>query len=456
MDFSPATLAAGKLIAVFALLVLLLRLRVNIGLCILSGALAVALLTGISPSGWPLLIVESLTRPDFLLLCAMVFFILLLSAVQDATGQSRKLVDGLKLYLDKPRLRLVIFPALVGLLPMPGGALFSCPMIEATAKDMQVNNEKKGLINYWFRHIWETAWPLYPGYALVCTLVGISLAELCKYTFPLVFLAFGAGWFYYVRDITPSSLPKDGSCRTGDENIARQDKDLSNSWADSDTTGKDETLAQVLMHALPIGITLAGAVFFAILLGYLAPDMPGQVSFSLSLVCAIATAFWQGHMRPGKHLFRLAFSRNTGRIMLLLASIYIFKECIGSGGLIQDLSTFGDNSLLILLSFIILPFVSGVLTGIMVGFVGVSFPILLAILDHSPLKEYLLPLVVLAIIAGNCGQLLSPLHVCLVVTCEFFNTRLPGVWRSLVLPTFCIFLGGLVWVLLLAAFHLHF
>ena len=453
MDFSPASLAAGKLIAVLALLVLLLRLRVNIGLCILSGALAVALLTGISPSAWPFVIVDSLTRPDFLLLCAMVFFILLLSAVQDATGQSRKLVDGLKLYLDKPRLRLVIFPALVGLLPMPGGALFSCPMIEATAKDMRVSNEKKGLINYWFRHIWETAWPLYPGYALVCTLVGISLAELWKFTFPLVFLAFGIGWFYYVRDIPRARLLEDGSCRTND--TAHQGESLSNSPTDH-TTGKDETLAQVLMHALPIGITLAGAIFFALLLGYLAPDVPGQVSFSLSLLCAIATALWQGHMRPGKHVLRLAFSRNTGRIMLLLASIYIFKECIGFGGLVQDLSTFGDSSLLILLSFIIIPFISGALTGIMVGYVGICFPILLAILDHSPLREYQLPLVVLAIIAGNCGQLLSPLHVCLVVTCEFFNTRLPGVWRSLVLPTFCTFLGGLVWVLILAAFHLHF
>ena len=454
MDFSPASLAAGKLIAVFALLVFLLRLRVNIGLCILSGALAVALLTGISPSAWPLLIVDSLTRPDFLLLCGMVFFILLLSAVQDATGQSRKLVGGIKLYLDKPRLRLVIFPALVGLLPMPGGALFSCPMIEATAKDMGLSDEKKGLINYWFRHIWEAAWPLYPGYALVCTLVGIPLADLCKYTFPLVFLAFGVGWFYFVRDIPRARLQEDDFCRTND--TAHQNESLSKAWADSDTTAKDETLIQVLMHALPIGITLAGAVFFALLLGYLAPDVPGQVSFSLSLLCAIATALWQGRMRPGKHLFRLAFSRNTGRITLLLASIYIFKESIGSGGLVQDLSTFGDSSLLILLSFIIIPFVSGVLTGIMVGFVGVCFPILLAILDHSPLKEYLLPLVVLAIIAGNCGQMISPLHVCLVVTCEFFNTRLPRVWHSLVRPSLCIFLGGLVWVLMLAAFHLHF
>ena len=456
MEFSPASLAAGKLIAVFALLALLLRLRVNIGLCILSGALAVALLTGISPSEWPLLIAEPLTRPDFLLLCSMIFFILLLSAVQDATGQSRKLVDGLKLYLDKPRLRLVIFPALVGLLPMPGGALFSCPMIEAAAKDMRVNNEKKGLINYWFRHIWETAWPLYPGYALVCTLVGISLAELWKYTFPMVFLAFGLGWFYYMRDIPPSSLPNDDCCRTEGNDTTHQGESLSKAWTDSDITAKDETLAQVLMHALPIGVTLAGAVFFALLLGYQAPGIPGQVSFSLSLLCAISTALWQGHMRPDKHLFRLAFSRNTGRIMLLLASIYIFKEVIGSGGLVRDLSTFGDSSLFILLSFIIIPFISGMLTGVMVGYVGVCFPILLAILDHSPLKEYLLPLVVLAIIAGNCGQLVSPLHVCLVVTCEFFNARLPGVWPSLVLPTFCLFLGGLVWVLMLAAFHLHF
>jgi hypothetical protein len=40
--------------------------------------------------------------------------------------------------------------------------------------------------------------------------------------------------------------------------------------------------------------------------------------------------------------------------------------------------------------------------------------------------------------------MLSPLHVCLIVTCEFFNTRLPRIWRSLVGPVAALFIGGVM------------
>lgn len=459
MEFSASTMAAAKLIAVFALLVVMLRLHVRLWACILAAALAVSLLTGISPAQWPSILLAAFTRPDFILLCIMVFFIMLLSAVQDATGQSRKLVEGLKRYLARPRLRLVIFPALVGLLPMPGGALFSCPMIDAAARNMGISDEKKGLINYWFRHIWETAWPLYPGYALVCALLGVSMTELWKYTFPLVFLSFGVGWLFYMRDLARSPLLEGKACAEGaaPEQARHVHEGVSSAWDESEAEGdQNQSLPQALSHALPIAVTLLGAVFFAFILDRFFPNVPGQAAFSLSLLCAVATALRQGRMKPGKAFLHLAFSRNTARIMLLLASIYIFKECIGSGGLVSDLSSLGDGVAVILLTFLVVPFVSGLLTGIMVGFVGLCFPILLAILEHSPLKEHTLPLIILAMIAGNCGQMLSPLHVCLVVTCEFFNTRLPGFWRALLLPTGCILLGGIVWVCLLAAFGLQF
>lgn len=311
MELSASSLAAVKLVAVFALLILLLRLHVKLWLCILSGALAVGLLTGISPLEWPSLTVTALVRPDFIVLCVMIFFILLLSAVQDATGQSRKLVEGLKLYLHHPRLRLIIFPALVGLLPMPGGALFSCPMIEAAAKDMGISDEKKGLVNYWFRHIWETAWPLYPGYALACVLLGISITELWKYTFPLVFLSFASGWFFYMRNLSRSSLLDGEACGNNgagqppaDEHHSHEG--VSGTWDDANAGDtQSQSLLQVLLHALPIAVTLFGAIFFVLTLGYFFPALPSQIAFCLSLVCAVATALWQGGMLPGKRLFHL-------------------------------------------------------------------------------------------------------------------------------------------------------
>ena len=345
---------------------------------------------------------------------------------------------------------------------MPGGALFSCPMIDAAAKDMNVSNSQKALINYWFRHIWEVAWPLYPGYALVCSLLDIPMTLLWQYTFPLVFLAFGAGWFCYMRKFSRSPLLDAPSCdgadttAPGDASPADADRALAQRDAHAGQTRDGESLAHVLLNALPIGITLIGAGFFAVIFDLFFPELPGQLAFSFSLFCAVAVALFQGRGQMSKSLPQLVLSRNSGRILLLLLMVFLFKQCISTSGIVKDISHLGDSSLLIVLTFIVAPFVSGVLTGIMVAFVGLSFPLLLGLLEHSPMKEYLLPLVVLAIVAGNCGQMLSPLHVCLVVTCEFFNTRLPALWRSLVLPGMIILVGGMAWAAVLALSGVHF
>ena len=458
MELSDTALAVGKLVCVLAVLLVLLRLHVSLWLTILAATLVVALSSGIYPMQWPAFLVNTATQPDFILLCVMIFLIMLLSAVQDASGQSARLVDGLKQYLTKPRIRLVIFPALVGLLPMPGGALFSCPMIEAAAKDMAVTDSQKALINYWFRHIWEVAWPLYPGYALVSALLGIPMTVLWQYTFPLVFLSFGAGWFCYMRSLSRSLL-LDGQCRdsAGEAGsvLATGASGLSTQGESGRIPQNRESLGKVLLNALPIGVTLIGAGIFAILFDIFFPALPGQLAFTFSLLCAVAIALFQGRGHMSKSFGQLLLSHSAGKILLLLLAVFLFKECVRLSGIVEDISHVGDSSLLLVLAFVIVPLISGLLTGIMVAFVGLSFPLLLGLLEHSPMKEYLLPLTVLGIVAGNSGQMISPLHVCLVVTCEFFKTRLISLWRSLLLPFSIILIGGMVWALILALMGAH-
>ena len=463
MDFSPAALAMGKLALIFAVLILLLRRHVPLWLTIFAGCLVAALISGISPAVWPSLLLGVPRQQGFLILCLMIFLILVLSGVQEATGQNHRLVEGLERYIHSPRIRLVLFPALIGLLPMPGGALFSCPMIRDAARKMNLSAKKKTLINYWFRHIWELAWPLYPGYALVCSLLSIPISTLWKYSFPLVFLSFAAGWFFFLRDLdrsleAPNSkgaeetgqTPDTGACACSGADASAPDS-RTPSGAGPEAVQRDESLFMVLAHALPLIVTLGGAALFGLIFDRFLPEAPGQLVFSLSLALAIATALYQGRGHRTKSLRSIAFGRNTGRIMLLLFAIYTFKDTIAEGGIVAALSGLGDSTPMVLLTFLIVPFISGLLTGILVGLVGLAFPILLGVLAHSHLQEYTTPLVVLGLIAGNCGQLLSPLHVCLVVTCEFFTTALPGIMRSLFAPTVCYCVCGILWVCVLAA-----
>jgi hypothetical protein len=93
----------------------------------------------------------------------------------------------------------------------------------------------------------------------------------------------------------------------------------------------------------------------------------------------------------------------------------------------------------------LVPFISGLAMGLSVGAVGASFPIVLSLLGPSPATGALLSAAVLAYGCGYVGQLLSPVHVCLVVSNAYFKTRLAKSLPALLAPT-AVVLAGIVLV----------
>ena len=88
----------------------------------------------------------------------------------------------------------------------------------------------------------------------------------------------------------------------------------------------------------------------------------------------------------------------------------------------------------ILLIVAVLPFIAGMVTGLAVGFVGTSFPIVLASVRALPDTGSILPYAMLAYAFGHLGQMCSPLHVCHVVSNQYFKTGFGPVYRR-ILPS---------------------
>ncbi|MDR1241194.1 MAG: DUF401 family protein [Deltaproteobacteria bacterium] len=435
-EFSVSTLAFGKLVLAFGCIMLLLRFKVPLWITIFAGCAAIALLSGLPPPQWVAAALATFTQSDFLIMEVMIFGIMVLSGLQNATGQSARLVEGMERCIKSPRIRLVFFPALIGFLPMPGGALFSCPMLEAAAHDLGLSPKRKSLINYWFRHMWELAWPLYPGYILASSLLGVSLLAILKYTFPLVIFYFITGWFFLMRDIrVPARANAHG--------------------AENKATSR-AALKTIFYESLPITVTLLGAALFSLILSRVVPDAPSQLAFVLSVACGIIVALAQGYKHLSTPLIRIFFNLNLLKLLLLVYSIFVFKDIIGLTGLVADMSHISNSTWLIVLLFILLPLACALLIGIMVGYVGACFPILLALIAESGLQEYTVPLVVLALIAGNAGMLLTPLHVCLALTCDFFKSTYAEIWRKLLALVSTEMAYGIAWSCLLLLFGARF
>ena len=122
-----------------------------------------------------------------------------------------------------------------------------------------------------------------------------------------------------------------------------------------------------------------------------------------------------------------------------------FKEAMDHSGAVSNLSQFFvHEGIPILPILFLLPFITGLLTGITVGFVGATFPLIISIADNISLGA-----LSFAFASGYLGVLLSPVHVCLLLTREYFQANLWGIYKILLLPCLIVFLGAIAEYLIL-------
>ena len=87
------------------------------------------------------------------------------------------------------------------------------------------------------------------------------------------------------------------------------------------------------------------------------------------------------------------------------------------------------------------PFVAGLITGSTIAVPAIAFPILISLFQRDPRFQLYM---MLSFASGISGTMLSPLHLCLVLTKEFFQAEWKGVYRLLWIPTASIMVVGLL------------
>ncbi len=129
-----------------------------------------------------------------LFLCMAVAIIPIIGAIMKDSGMMLELVR--KLDVSKKK-KFVLYPALMGLLNIPGGALFSAPLVDEIDKDL--SDDKKIAINVWFRHVLILIYPLSATLVVSADLTGHSLVVLVGFlTIPMVVMVL-VGFFTLIR-----------------------------------------------------------------------------------------------------------------------------------------------------------------------------------------------------------------------------------------------------------------
>ncbi|CCH48206.1 DUF401 family protein [Pseudodesulfovibrio piezophilus] len=408
-----------KVITAFVVMLAGMRFKIGLGISILAGGLVLGLLFGLGLGEWAQTGFWALTQEKFLFLAAIVGLILILSDAMERSGQSRRLMDALSGYLTSPRLRLVFFPALIGMLPMPGGAVFSAPMVKTVSEDMHVSNSDRAVVNYWFRHVWEVCWPLYPGIILTVALADIPILDLISKTWPGTIVMIAAGWFFFLR---PGVLGKG-------ELMAPQPVTV-------------RSKRSVFRQGLPLLLAIVGAIGLE---GFISSFMPG-VDFEwgviIALVLGILAVMMQNTSLGLRFLLDVVSKKSLWSMIFVIVAIFIFKDVMQASGVVDRMAEAAGGGAALFAAAVFLPFLVGMVAGINVAFVGATFPLLLGLLHNLGMQDQMIPYLVLATFAGFTGVMISPIHICFILTCQFFECNLGRTWRKLVGPCTVFFLFG--------------
>lgn len=418
----------------FAGILLINRLGMSLGLAILICSVALSLWSG---TGIPGIVfqVKSFGMPENYLLPVVILLLLFFTESLNKTGRMERTITTLKSWFKSKKMLLAGLPALVGFLPMPGGAVFSAPLVASLDSPGELDAKQRVAVNYWFRHIWEYWWPLYPGVILAIRYSELPAATFFLIQIPLTFAAVSGGYFFILKKIKKGNPenPRDGKLE----------------------------FTNIFSALGPIGILVIISVLGSALLPKigLSGTLSSLLSMLIGLILAIALVFsgnssaWASSLGMLKHT-------GTWQMVLLVISILVFSATIKAPldaagttlvALMRD--EFISAGIPLAAVIMLIPFISGMATGVAFGFVGASFPIVFALVGQNPPLGVAAATTTCAYAFGYMGMMLSPIHVCFVVTCEYFSTPLFANYRYLIAPivlilTVSLILSGLYYTLM--------
>ena len=390
-----------KIFFIFIIILFLLRKKLNINYVMLIASFLLFLLYLM-----PIKLVVK-TCKDAAINSATIKLILALSFIRIFEMILREhdvltnMMKAVKAIFKNRKVVAASMPLLIGLLPSIGGAYFSAPMVDEATRDTKMSLEEKGFVNYWLRHPWEYILPLYPGILLASTISKIELRDFITVNLSYAVFTLMTGFIFGMKGVKGVIKTEDGLTKDG------------------------------IWSFIPIVAVLLLVVIFHVELHY-------------ALIATVAALFFYYRYKPRavfsslKHGFSLD-------VILLILSIMLFKEAMEVSGAVKKVSQFFmEEGIPVFPILFLLPFLTGLLTGITIGFVGSTFPLILSITGNASMGA-----ISFAFASGFLGVLLSPVHICLILTREYFKADLWGMYKMMIPAGLIVFCTAVVEYLIL-------
>lgn len=386
----------ASLLLCLIFIIILIRVKIDLGIALLLGAIALGLLLQLTISKTFVVVWQAIIDTETLYLVAVILLIQFFGDLAGKLGYLDRFVTGLKKLFADNRLILAIIPAVGGLLPMPGGAMLTAPMVGTVAKDTSLTPEQKTFYNYWFRHVWEYVLPLYPGVILSSVIFNIAVRQIIFSLFPLTLTAITTGLIYIYA-----------TSHAGKNEILSRKVQI-------------QSIFQIFSGIWPILVIVASVLIF-------------KQDLLVTLLVIIPIIFLINRVRLNLIWVTMRETVSYSTITLVVG-VMAFKSMLEVTTIVKVIPAFlaSINFLPVAIIFLV-PFFIGFITGVTQAFVGVAFPVVMPFMLSSS-GELNMTYVMLGYAGGFIGVLLSPVHLCLILTNEYFKADLLKTYRQLIIP----------------------
>lgn len=415
-------------IVAFIVIIFLIRKKFNFGLSLIIGSLIVGVFS--LQEIQPIDIVKGIIEATFysfetnqiytytIELAILMTIIYILAKLMQETGAIKRIIESLRPIFSKGGI-LGVIPALYGLMPVPGGALFSAPMIDEEGEKYKLNKNQKNYLNVWFRHIWFPIYPISSAMILICSIEfsDIEISTLMLINIPAFISSIIIGIFFLKRF-------------------------LKNNYFETKEKHKNKDISG-LKFLLPPIIPLLTYAFLWIF------DIPQIRAFLIGIILSLFTLYFLVKISFKEFI---SFIKNslTFKLALAIFGIMIFRQMITvSHADILIANLIKSSNIPVISMIVLIPLILGILTGYNLGAAALSYPIVQPFFPQPLDSITLIGMTSLIFISSLIGYLISPIHLCNVLSSDYLKTDTTRMYKMYIPSAIVMLLVQIVFVILI-------
>lgn len=392
------------------LVIYLANKKVNIGLALVIGALIIGTFNGIKINQLLTIFIKSIFEETTLELVGAIVMISILGHLMGEFKILDRMVYSLEKVLRSVKATILVIPAIMGTLLVTGGALLSCPIVDTLGDRLDIKGDKKAAINMIFRHALYFIYPFSPTIILASKISGISVWKLISVQFPISIFMYILGYYIYLRKVKEPPKEKISS----GEYIKHIKKLLVY------TAPLSISIILALVINIPFYLSLALGIIICILIDKLTEK--GILKYSEE----IAVAGDSGKRED--NIFKILIQGIKLPMVYAILGIMIFKGTIqGVDEINILLNNYIDKGIPIEAIIIIFGLLTSFATASTQTAIALLYPMILPIAGNEQIKVLYAMLIYGT---GFIAYFASPLHLCQVLTLEYFKVKAKDLYKN--------------------------